>query len=57
MWVRYENIIEVPIIEGTLLNSPFQDFGVSAGDKVKFFPYKIDEDSEEILICNLDSEK
>lgn len=55
MWVRYENIIEVPLIEGTLLNTPFQDMGVSAGDKVRFFPYKQRDSEEFILICNLDS--
>lgn len=52
MWVRYEKIIDAPIIEGKLLNQPFQDFGVNAGDKVKIFPYKTDED-EIILISNL----
>ena len=57
MWVRYENIVKVPIIEGTLLNMPYQDFGVSVGDKVKFFPYKFDDEDEYILICNLDSKK
>ena len=55
MWVRYENITEDSVIEGTLLNSPFQDFGVDAGDKVRFFPYEYE--GEIVLICNLDSEK
>ena len=54
MWVRYENIVEEPFIEGVLLNSPYQDFGIDVNDKVKFFPYK-DDDGEIILICNLDS--
>ena len=54
MWVRYEKVIEVPIIEGTLLNAPFQDFGVSEGDKVRFFPYAQKDSNEIILICNLD---
>lgn len=54
MWVRYENILEVPIIEGTLLNTPNQDLGVEAGDKVKIFPYKQKEKDEWIIICNLD---
>ena len=57
MWVRYENIIEVPIIEGKLLNEPYQDFGVSAGDKVRFFPYQPEDNKEYVLICNLDSKK
>lgn len=55
MWVRYEKVIEVPIIEGTLLNTPFQDFGVNEGDKVRFFPYKNKDGEEFILLCNLDS--
>lgn len=57
MWVRYENIIEVPIIEGKLLNEPYQDFGVSAGDKVRFFPYPPEDNKEYVLICNLYSKK
>jgi hypothetical protein len=47
----------VHIIERTLLNSPFQDFGVNEGDKVRFFPYKSNNDGKFILICNLDSKK
>lgn len=57
MWVRYEKIIDMPLIGATLLNEPYQDFGVHAGDKVKFFPYAPDENEDIVLICNLDSEK
>lgn len=57
MWVRYENIVEVPLIEGKLLNMPYQEFGVDMGDIVKFFPYKFDDEDEYVLICNLDSKK
>lgn len=54
MWVRYERIIDMPLIEGRLLNQPYQDFGVGAGDAVRFFPYRVDDDI--VLICNLDDE-
>lgn len=57
MWVRYENIVKVPIIEGRLLSSPFQDLGVDAGDMVKFFPYIPEGEEECILICNLDKQE
>ena len=54
MWVRYERIVEEPVIEGILLNTPNQDLGIKSGDKVKIFPYKPDEDEEVMVICNLD---
>lgn len=57
MWVRYEKIIEVPLIEGKLLNDPFQDFGISAGDKVRFIPYVPDDSDDCVLLCNLDNDK
>ncbi|WP_407454829.1 hypothetical protein [Methanobrevibacter sp.] len=54
MWVRYENIVEKSFIEGTLLNTPYQDFGVESGDKVIIFPYKPKEDEDTwVLICDL----
>lgn len=53
MWVRYESIDEEGLIEGVLLNVPFQDLGIDAGDKVKIFPYRPNENEDWILICDL----
>ena len=53
MWVRYESITPEGMIEGKLLNTPFQDFGVKAGDDVKVFPYKPEDMDELIIICDL----
>ena len=53
MWVRYENIDEEGLIEGKLLNKPFQDLGIDAGDTVKVFPYRPNENEEWVLICDL----
>lgn len=53
MWVRYESITPEGMIEGKLLNTPFQDFGVKAGDDVKVFPYKSEDMDELIIICDL----
>ena len=41
--------------EKVLLNNV--SLGVNEGDKVRFFPYKSNNDGKFILICNLDSKK
>lgn len=51
MWVRYEDINEEGLIAGKLLNTPYQDFGVKAGDDVEAFLTKNGEDI--ILVCEL----
>lgn len=51
MWVRYEDITEEGLIAGKLLNTPYQDFGVKAGDDVEAFLSKNGEDI--ILVCDL----
>lgn len=45
MWVRHEKLTE-NYIEGILLNTPNQDFGISYGDKVIFNIKKDEEDGE-----------
>ena len=55
MWVRCESITDDQLILGNLMNSPFQDLGVDAGDEVLFFPYQIEGSDDWILICDLDS--
>lgn len=55
MWVRYERFVEEHFIEGILLNTPNQDLGVKAGDRVKVFPYKPEEDAEWAIICDLNN--
>lgn len=54
MWVRCENLDENQQIEATLLNTPYQDFGVKEGDEVKVFPYEI-KDGEWVVICDLNN--
>ena len=53
MWVRAENLDDNQLIEATLLNTPLQDFGVEAGDRVKVFPYKMEDSDEWVVICDL----
>ena len=53
MWVRYESITPEGMIEGKLMNTPFQDFGVKAGDDVNVFHYKSNDMDELIIICDL----
>lgn len=53
MWVRCEDMTEDQRIIGTLLNTPYQEFGIAAGDKVEFFPYKPEDSNEWVLICDL----
>lgn len=55
IWVRYEDLAEDKQIIATLLNEPFQDFEVHAGEKIKFFPYKDNDKDEWVLICDLNS--
>lgn len=52
MWVRCEDLDSEKNIDATLLNTPYQDFGVKAGDLVKVFPHKL-ESGEWIVICDL----
>ncbi len=53
MWVRCEGLTEDQIIVGNLMNSPYQDLGVDAGDEVHFFPYRPEDGDDWILICDL----
>lgn len=55
MWVRCEGLTDDQLILGNLMNSPFQDLGVDAGDEVLFFPYPIEGSDEWVLICDLDN--
>ena len=53
MWVRCENIGEETPIVATLLNTPFQDFGINEGDEINCFPYQPKDSDEWIVICDL----
>lgn len=53
MWVRVEGLDEDSLIDATLLNTPYQDFGVEEGDRVKVFPYRPEGSDEWIVICDL----
>ena len=55
MWVRCEGLTEDQMILGNLMNSPYQDLGVDAGDEVRFFPYHPEGEDEWILICDLNN--
>ena len=57
MWVRVENLDDDQLIEATLLNTPYQDFGVAQGDRVKVFPYKIEESDEWTILCDLNNKE
>lgn len=56
MWVRCENIDEDQRIDATLLNTPYQDFGIKEGDMVKIFPYNIKDTDKWVVICDLNIE-
>lgn len=55
MWVRCEDLTEDQLILGNLMNSPYQELGVDAGDEVLFFPYQPEGSDEWILICDLNN--
>ena len=56
MCARCEDVTEDQIVVGTLLNTPIQEFGLEAGDEVKFFPYNPQDGDEWVLICDLNKE-
>ncbi len=52
VWVRINEVTEDKTFFGTLLNEPYQDFGVHEGDEIPFFLYKQD-DGELVLVSDL----